>query len=189
MPGGIRTLTVTPSFDIEREAVTYEDENDYDNTGLFAVYSRAGRPAYKFRLNVSPLVQIQQQSLSAFHFFHQGSKPFFFDGGKWSSVSALNLIGEGDGTRTEFLLPNRFINADSISVAVYDGTTTSLTSAFSLNADPGIIVFDTAPDSGDDIMASHGHKYKCLFAPRGLKVAQIAAGVWRAEVNLRETII
>lgn len=189
MPGGTRTLTVTPGFEVTREALTFTTRVEFENTGLFTLFNRSERPTYKFSLELPALQRIAAQSLSGFHHFHQGGKAFFYDGGLWDSVTSLNLVGEGDGTRTDFFLPNRFVDSNSISVAVFDGTTTSITTAFSLNPDPGVIVFDTAPASADDIMASHSHKYRVVFEPDGLKMVQFAKGVWRAKLDLRETII
>ena len=185
---GIRTITLTPGFEVTREQMTHTSVVDYDGTGLFHVFNRASRPAYKFEVNAPVLTQIQVQSLQAFHQFHQGGKAFYFDGCNWSYVNTLNLVGEGDGVRTQFFLPNRNIDANSITVGIFDGATTSLTTAYSLTAVPGILTFNTAPDSGDDIMASHAHRYKCVFDPDGVKFTNWALGVYRAEIVLREIL-
>ena len=186
---GTRTLTVTPGFTVEREAMTQTIETDFENTGLFSRFSTGQRPIYKFSIELPVLDQIQAQSLAAFHFFHQGSKAFFYDGGLWGQISSFNLIGEGDGTRTEFFLQNRNIDTNSISIAIDDGAARSVTTAFSLNDIPGVIAFDTSPQSGDDILSATGHKYRVLFAPEGLKIVQFTKGVWRAQLNLRETVL
>jgi len=189
MPGGVRTLTVTPGAEIQRDAITFTSVQDYDNTGIFHVFSRASRPTYRFKMTLPGLVKLEADSLAGFHHFHMGGRAFFWDGGNFGEVSSLALVGEGDGTRTEFFLPNRFVDANSISMAIFDGTATSITTAFSLNPDPGIIAFDTAPDSGDDVLGSHGHKYKVVFEGEGLKMVNFSRGVWRAELLLRETIL
>lgn len=186
---GIRTLTVTPGFDIQREAITKTAVVDYENAGLYALFSKSSRPAYKFRVPIPALTKIQVDSLNAFHHFHQGAKAFFWDGGYYGYVSSLNLIGEGNSSRTDFFLPNRNIDANSIAVGIFNGATTSITTAFSLYAVAGVISLATAPLSGHDIMAAHAHKYKLVFEPDGLKVDEIYSGIFRAELTLREILI
>lgn len=186
---GTRTLTVTPGFPIMREAVTKTSVVDYDQAGLFALYGRSSRPAYKFRVPLPALVKHQADSLNAFHAFHQGGKAFFWDGGYHGYVSSLQLIGEGNGARVDFFLHNRNIDPNSITIGIFNGVTTSITTAFSLYAVAGAISLATAPVSGHDILAAHAHKFKCVFEPDGYKMEEIYSGVWRAELTLRETII
>lgn len=187
---GIRTFTCTPGYDIQREAITKTAVADFDQPGLFSATNGAQRPAYRFVVNIPALTRIQVQSLQAFHFFHQGAKAFYINGFEaWSYVSTLNLIGEGNGSKKDFFLPNRNIDANSITVAVFDGVTHSITSAYSLNPVPGIISFTTAPTSGHDIEASHAHKYKVVFEPDGLKTDEFASGVWKAQLKLRELAV
>ena len=184
----VRTITLTPGFEVSREQMTYTSDVDYDGTGIFHRFSRDSRVAYKFTINLPVLTRIQVQSLEAFHNFHRGGRAFFWDGCPWEAVNTLNLIGEGDGARTQFFLPNRNINTSSISVGVFDGTTTSITTAYSLTSVPGIVTFDTAPDSGDDVLAAHAHRYQCVFDPNGVKFTTWALGVYRAELVLREIL-
>ena len=187
---GTRTLTMTPGFDIEREPIIGLSTVDFDSVGMFASFNRSERPSWRFKMKLDALNQIEQQSLQAFYNFHMAGKAFFWDGGNWSAVTTLSLVGEGDGTRTEYFLPNRFIDSSSLTMGIWNsGDATSETAAFSLNPDPGIVVFDTAPDSGDDIMASHGHKYRLLFERDGFKIKQFAKGVWRAELSMREILL
>jgi hypothetical protein len=186
---GIRTFTCTPGFTILREAMTKTSVVEFDNSGLFALFGRSSRPTYRFRIPLVALTKHQCDSLSAFHHFHQGAKPFFWDGGYYGYISSLQLVGEGNGSKTDYFLPNRFIDANSITVGIYNGTTTSITTAFSLYADQGMISFATAPTSGHDVMASHAHKYKVVFEPDGLKVEEFYSGIFRAEIVLRETLL
>lgn len=187
---GTRTLTITPGFQCQRHAQTRTLVAEFDQPGFFSNYNGNTRPAYIFRLNVEVLTKIQAESLSGFHHFHQGGKAFWFDGTYgWSHLESYQLVGEGDGSKTQFFLPNRNIDANSISVAIFDGTTTSATAAYSLTPTPGLLTFDTAPDSGDDILASHWHKYKCVFEPDGLKINQIPGGLFTCQLILRELSI
>ena len=186
---GIRTFTCTPGFEMQREAITKTNVADFDIPGQFASYNVGDQVPYKFVLNIPALTRVQQESLSAFHFFHKGAKAFYFDGAyAWSHISTLSLVAEADGARKDFYLPNRNIDTNSITVAVFNGATHSITTAYSLNATPGIISFTTAPSSGHDIEASHGHKYKCMFEPDGFKIDEFAVGVWRCQIKLRELL-
>lgn len=163
---------------------------EYDNSGLYALFQRSARPTYKFRLPLPALVKHEVDSLNAFFMVHQGGRAFFWDGGYHGYVSSLQLIGEGNGARTDFFLPNRHIDANSITVGIYNGTTTSITTAFSLYAVPGVISFASAPGNGHDVLASHAHKYKVVFDPDGgFKTEEIYSGVWRGELIFRETLI
>ena len=184
---GIRTFTCTPGYDIQREAITKTSVADFDQPGLFSAVNGAARPTYRFVINISALTRIQAQSLSAFHSFHQGGKAFYVDGFVWSSISTLNLLAEGNGIKKEFFLANRNIDSNSLTVAVFDGVTHSITTAYSLvSAVAGIISFATAPTSGHDIEASHAHKYKVVFEPDGLKMDEFAQSVFRVQLKLRE---
>lgn len=189
MPGGIRTLTVTVGFEVLREAVTLTSRADYDSPGNFYSFSRGSRPAYKFRITADALTKVQADSLNAFHFFHQGGKAFYFDGAPYHFVSSMQLVGEGDGVRRDFYLFNRNIDANSHAVAIFDGSVHSVTTAYSLNPIPGVISFSTAPDSGDDVLATHAHKYKVLFEPDGFKCVTFAPYIFRAEMLLTELAI
>lgn len=186
---GIRTFTCTPGFAIQREAMTKTSVVEFDQSGIFAMFGRSSRPTYKFTVPIRALTKIQVDSLNAWHMFHQGGKAFFWDGGFYGYVSSLNLVGEGNGSRTDFYLPNRHIDPNSISIGIFNGTTTSITTAFSLYATAGMISLATAPLSGHDVMASHAHKYKVVFEPDGLKVQEIYSGIFQAELMLREILL
>ena len=186
---GIRTFTCTPGYELQREAITKTNVADFDLPGQFANYNVGDQVPYRFVLNIAALTRIQQESMSAFHFLHKGSRAFYFDGSNaWSHLSTLSLVAEANGSRKDFYLANRNIDPNSITVAVFDGSVHSITTAYSLNAAAGIISFTTAPSSGHDIEASHAHKYKCVFDPDGFKMDEFASGVWRCQLKLREML-
>lgn len=184
-----RTLTVTPGINIQREAVTLTSMVNYDAPGAYCAFNRAQRPAYKFRLLLEPLRKFQSDSFSAFHFVHQCNVPFYWDAGEWGYVSSFNLIGEGNGVRKEFALPNRNIDPNSFALITDEGGVRSAVVAYSLQPVQGIVTLTTAPTSAMDVLAAHAHKYKLRFEPDGLKVELIGPGVYRAALLLTETYL
>lgn len=190
---GIRTLTITPAVGVQREAVTLASAVDFQAPGLSDVLNRGQRPAYKFNLVIEALKKQQVDSFSAFHFFHMGGKSFYWDACQWGYVTSHQMVSNGLGYyntgRREFFLANRNIDANSCSIVIDRDGVRSVTTAFSLQAVPGIITLATAVQSGQDVLAAHAHKYKVKFDPEGLKIANQGAGLYVAELFLIETYI
>ena len=199
--GLLRTLTCTPGRGASREAITFTSVVDFEG-GVIGLFERARRPIYRFEILLEPFTKAEAESLSAFHAYHQGARPFTWNGGAWGTVEHFNLIGEGDGSRRGFLLPNRRINPTSISMRTLRSTTgaTSIWIAssingwpYALNAVAGAITFadssNTIPLSGDDIQAIYACNYACVFEPDGLRMEEMDRGLWRTSLRLRETLM
>lgn len=186
----IYTLTVTPSV-IRREEVTHTSVAEFDNTGTAVRFDRSSRPFYRFTMDLSLLKRAEYENLSAFHALHKGGRSFMFSGLHYGGQSDFRLVGEGDGTRTEFFIPNRHVNPSSVQMRMTQGGfgVSSVTTAFSLNPNPGIVTFDTAPTSGDRIDARWANLYRVVFEPDGWETEEFAPNVFRAELALRETQI
>jgi len=194
----LRTFTCTPGNDITREAVTFTSAVDFDG-GTSHLFNRVQRPLYKFEVHLGPLTRAEAESLSAFHSFHQGGKSFLWDGGAWGTVQNNNLVGEGDGSRRDFFLPNRYIGVGSLAVRTVNQTTgvTSNWAAssanswpYSLNATPGLVFFanssNTLPASGHDLAVIYACRYRCVFEPGGIKMSNIARGLFTVDLKLIE---
>ena len=143
------------------------------------------RPAYRFKLKLGPLTKPEVDCLTALYCYHGQAVAFLWNGSPWNNVENYYVVGEGDGTRTEYFLQNRYVDANSIAVAVVVSGVQSVTTAFTLVATPGIVRFTTAPSSGSTVEARHAHQYKVTFAA-DLRVAVIRKHLFDAEVELAE---
>lgn len=193
-----RTFTCNPSPPVVRETVTYTSAVGFD-TGQEHLFNRVQRPLYKFELHLGPLVRAEAESLSAFHSFHRGSKSFIWNGGTWGAIENYSLMGEGDGSRRDFYLPNRYIGINSISIRTANQATgvtsdwaasSSNSWPYSLNANPGLILFanstNTIPASGHDFMAAYSCYYRCVFEQGGLKMGNVSRGLFVVDLKLME---
>lgn len=188
-----RTLTFTPGPSISREALTRTSRVGYEDAGFFHYFNRTQRPLYKFTLQLGPLAKSEVECLSALHAYHQGGKSFFWDGGHYGAVENYNLIGEGNTARRDYFVPNRYVGAGSIAVRTFrpsTGATSNWTTGYSLNPDPGLISFanstNTIPVSGDDVLARYGCRYRVNFAAEGIRIEEVAAGLFNVELVLTE---
>jgi hypothetical protein len=197
----LRTLVLTPTFEVVREAVTFTTAAEFDNTGLFQVFNRAQRPIYKFEVRCEPLLRLQAEELAAFHAFHQGGKSFLWNGGPYGRTENYNLFGEGNGARRQFFLPNRYVGAGSLALqsrnqvtaATSNWATSSSNSwPWSLNPTPGVVTTANSTNtivlSGHDLYAQYGCQYRVLFEPGGIEFSEYARNVFKAQFKLIETL-
>ena len=195
----LRTFTCTPGENVQREALTLTSAVGYES-GFAHLFNRMQRPLYRFEIHLGPLTRAEAESLSAFHAFHQGGKSFLWDGGMYGAVTNPQLAGEGDGSRRDFFLPNRYIGAGSLTVYTRNQAT-GVTSTWavasangwptSLNATPGLVTFanstNTIPVSGHDFYAAWGNQYRCIFEPDGIRVSLAHKGpLFEADLKLME---
>lgn len=197
----LRTLVITPSFDVTREQLTYTSRASFDNTGLYQVLNRAQRPIYKFVLRCEPLLRVEAEYLENFHAFHQGGKSFLYDGWPYNRVENYNLVGEGETGKRQFFMPVRFVGASSYSIRTQNQVTlatsdwmASSVNGFpvSLNPTPGILTFhntpSTVPLSGHDVLGKWSNQYRVHFDPDMWKISEFARNIYRCEFTLNETL-
>jgi hypothetical protein len=192
----LRTLVLTPTFDLVREPIVNTNVVEYRDSQTAHLFNRAQRPAYRFTLKLEPLLRLQHENLSAFYAFHQGGKSFMYDGGPYSTTENYQLMAEGNSATRQFFIPNRWIGAGSYSVQTKNQITltTSIwsTGVYSVNLNPGILTFQsgasTTPSSGHDIEAKYACAYRVVFE-KEFKVAEFAKGIFRTEVVLREVFL
>jgi hypothetical protein len=190
----IQTLTFNPGPPLTREALTMTSVTEYIHAT--ALFGKLRRPIYRFTLRLGPLNRSQLNCLTALHAYHQGSNPFYWNGGEYGRVENYNLVDEGDGVDRTFYLPNRYVGAGSIAVRTVNqatGVASNWTVGYSLSPDAGILTFgnsaSTIPLSGHDIQAKYGCVYRVNFEPGGIKTQDIAAGVYAAEIVLTENVL
>jgi hypothetical protein len=192
----VRTLVLTPNFDVVRESVTFTNVTPFETGGNLSLYNRAQRPLYRFTLKLEPLLRWAMEDLQAFHAFHQGGKSFFYDGGPYAQVEDFRLFGEGNGGQRQFYLPNRYVGAGSLAVQTQNqatGTTSLWTATYSLNPTIGLVTFNpstaTTPNSGHDVMAKWACKYRVRFDGDGFKESEFAKNIYKVELKLEELLL
>lgn len=189
----LRTLVITPSFDITRNAITRTNANDFDSGGTSQRFNRSARPFYQFTYKLEPLFKKEKEALDFFHAEHQGGLSFMCECHPYNTVENYQRFAYATGSMSQFFLPNRYIGANSFSLQSRNLNTqaTSIwaTNAYSLMATPGIILFPSSPSSGHDLEAKYSCQYRLVFDPDGLKTSEWARGVYRTEFNLTEVFI
>lgn len=200
----LRTLSVTPTFDVVRRSNTFTSIAKFD-TGAMHVFNRGARALYSFELKLEPMYRGAMEQLEMLHQFLKGGRAFLYDGGPYASVQNFYTFAEGDGSRTQFFLPNRYIASvmsggalgtyvSSLQIQTQNQVTLATSSwgsgNYSLTAVPGILNFNTAtpttPNSGHDIQAIYSCNYRCLFDPVGFQANEIAKGIFRVQLNINE---
>ncbi len=96
--------------------------------------------------------------------WHLGDKPFYLNADRFSTIKIPRTIGYGDGTKTNYFLPNKFIMPNTIQIYINGIKTT----AFDLDTASGLIVFHFAPTADAPITASYSNYYKVVFGNQGM---------------------
>lgn len=122
------------------------------------------RPAYSFVLQDSHAIKSAAEALYGFMQYHQGDRPFWFSGNEWGNAETPLHVDYGDGTRTQFLLNNRWITTGTLQ-AYTDGTLASPQPSIDLPT--GLLTYTTAPADQARLTASYQCVYRCVFAPDG----------------------
>jgi len=86
--------------------------------------------------------------------YHRGSRVFWFDGALHGDNQERRFLGYGDGFRTDFLIPYRWVYAPSLVVSVNGAVVTSWT----LTESTGLLRFNSAPSTGSQV---HTERFKC----------------------------
>jgi hypothetical protein len=153
------TLNIAPHYSVFRSMLAPQLTQDL-GAGFYQTRRRFPRPVYKFTLHDDEEDKAAAEALYSFMAYHQGDIPFWYSGSQWGSVNSGDcLIGEGDGIRTHWLLPNRHI-LDGTLVVLVDGSSTAF--SWTVDTGPGLIVLSTAPP-GSLITATYACQYKCVF--------------------------
>lgn len=154
------TLTLSTHYTVQRRILSPVRQQPF-GVGLTQVHSPWSRPAYEFVLRASPVfLQSDAEALYGFMQYHQGDRPFWYDGDIWGSQSTPIFIGKGDGSRRQFYLPNRHILEDSLTAY-----------ADEVEADPapevalrtGLLLFEDPLDTGAVLKATYACRYPCVF--------------------------
>ncbi len=202
--GLLRSIVLTPTFSVTRKANTYTTPSKF-NGGNVHLFNQGARPLYEFELKLEPLFRSAAENLSFMHARFQGAGSFLYDGGPYASIQTFQIFAEGDGSKRQFFLPNRYIGsvvsggalgsfANSFQFQSQNqitGTTSTWpTNQYSLNPIPGILTTNntsaTTVASGHDLLAMYSCNYRCVFDPDGIKMDEIYKGIFRVQLNLTE---
>ena len=158
------------------------------STGVSHALDQSQRPAYRFHLRLGPLQKFEADCLSCLYATHRTAVPFFWDGRPYNALEEFALVGEADGTRTQFFLLNRYVDPNSISVQVTSGNGTSAIASVTVNGTPGVVTFTTIPASGLQVEARHAHRYKLRFGSQ-FAIRTATRGLFEAELDLVESVV
>lgn len=155
----METLTLDPNYSVLRSILA--PTRSVPLGGGAQQRSRSyARVTYQFILRDEQRVQAGAEALYGFARRHQGDTPFWFDGGKWGTVSTPVLVGEGDGVRTRFPLPNRHLLS---TPNVYVNAVLASPQP-TIEPVQGLLTFAAAP--GNTVVVTAGGyscRYACLF--------------------------
>ena len=153
------TLDLAPHYSVFRSMLAPQLTQNL-GAGFYQTRRQFPRPVYQFALHDDEEDKAAAEALYSFMAYHQGDIPFWYGGSQWGVVSSGHcLVGEGDGIRTQWMLPNRHILPGTLVVLV-NGS--SLEFPWSLDPEPGLISLFTAPP-GSLIRATYTCRYKCCF--------------------------
>lgn len=150
-----------PSYSVFRELLAPQLQAPL---GAGAIQRRRqwARPLTRFRLRAPQEDFATGTALWAFFTYVQGDIPFRFNGLQYGDFSLNPLfIGFGDGTQTDFLLPNRNVSA----VLVYEGTRSTLGTVVpivAVNSAAGSVELNNPPAVNAYVRASYRCWYKCV---------------------------
>lgn len=104
----LETLVIDPNYSIQRTILTPQLRSQVGD-GRVRVRRQSARPVYQFTLIDRQQNAATADALWQFARRHQGDTPFWWSGDQWGALSSPVLVGEGDGVKTTFWLPNRFL--------------------------------------------------------------------------------
>lgn len=157
MAAPIQSLVLDMHYSIVRDVIAPTSRARIGG-GAVQVRRLYERPLYRFRVHATHEKRADAEPFAAFAVYHQGDIPFLWSGREYGTVTNAVLVGFGNGTQTNFFLPNRrILTGPTVKV---DGTPTGVT----LTASSGLIVFAAAPADQTKITAEvYTSEYKCLF--------------------------
>ena len=187
MTAPIQTLNLDSHYSVFRSIMAPRLQANVGN-GVMQARRKYRRPTYIFRVHDSMAIQSQAEYLYSFAQYHNSDTPFWWSGGPWATPSTPLLIDFGDGSRTQFFLPNRNITVST--TAVYDNGSPSTISSVDLTS--GLVTLSSAPADGHTITATFTCKYKVVFELEQdtlLNEEQFYAHLFRYEgIVLREVL-
>lgn len=123
---------------------------------------RQTRALRRFELNIADSPERLDQILGLIENC-QGDTPFWFDGGPFGSISEPIIIGTGNGSATDFILPHRHVFVSSAIIYVDHGVFTAWTPLGGDGVTMDAIRFDAAVAADAQITGKWERKFKCVF--------------------------
>ena len=200
MSAVLRTFVCTPTTEIKRRSISDTTGAGFDSPGFVSMFNRSARPVYRFEFGIGPLRKSEAESISAFFSFHQHGKTFLWNGGPFGRVENYSLIGEGDTSRRDFFIPNRYLGAGSFAFRTVNqatGATSNWAASSSngwpasLSPTPGIVTTanstNTIVGSGHDAAAIWACNYRVIFdLGEGFELEEFTRSLYRGKLVLQE---
>ena len=144
--------------------------------GAVALHETWNRKVLEWKIQSPNEIREQMEHHQDMLLYHRGGKVFWFDGGENGDIRNPMFLGYGDGTRTDFFLPYRFVYAPSVVMTVNYSTRSDWT----VTESTGLVRFDTAPEVDSFVQVE---KFKCRF--KGYFVLQSEEDLYRLTDNLK----
>ena len=131
--------------------------------GLFPSHRRWHKSYHEFRYNF--VVQRRERADEFRHVVRhlQGDTEFYFDGGEWGDLTEPIHIAYGDGSKSQFELPDADVLASSF--VLYNNKI--LEPRWTLDADAGMVTTGFVPASGDELTALYKRLFRCKIISTG----------------------
>jgi len=165
MIGWVPTITIPPR--LIPQSLTLRD----DMGGAFKKHRRVReRDVARFLFDFERDNKEEMEDALYFFRLHQGDTVFWFDGGQFGRMSSKQPFGIGDGTRTQWLLPNRNIIKPTL-IVYEDG---NIQGGWTLVESTGSLTFDAAPGADVVLEAEYWMEFPVVIAHEGEAMFEIA---------------
>ena len=156
----VQTLTLNQQSQVKSEILGPQLLHERGGTH-FEIRPRAERTRFKWSIETSFLQRQDAEELYGFLTYHyRNGLSFWYGGADRGDIQNPILIGFGDGTRTDWLLPNDNITAASETIYLDAVEETGLT----FTDASGLIEFNTAPSNNVKITAKYQCQFRCFLS-------------------------
>lgn len=149
-----RELILNTSYPVRREVLNPRQISPRGG-GIFQVRNLWHRNYYRFYVTAKFLLRGELDAFMGFVNLHKGTRAFQWSGLEWGFVGNPTVFAEGNGSQTQFFLPNRFVYEGSLFLYL-NGVETP---AQSVNWGSGLVTLSSPP--GVDVLISA--KYQCYY--------------------------
>ena len=144
--------------------------------GAVALHETWDRKIIEWTIQSTLEIREQMEHHQDMILYHKGGKVFWFDGGENGDIRNPMFLGYGDGVRTDFFIPYRFVYAPSLVMRV----NYAVDSGWTLTESTGLVRFSTPPPVDSHVDA---FKFKCRF--KGYFYLQSEEDLYRLSDNLK----
>ena len=150
-----------------------------DSSGAHAQFNAWDRPRYRFPLDIPALTESEFDTLFGFLHYHKGDRPFWFLGAGFGDIQNPVLVEYGDGSRTEFFLPN----ANLIPATTQAQVNGSLVTIDLVAEETGMIRLASAPADQAEVTATYQCKFLCVIELQGDELANLVLQMAKGQTD------